>query len=44
MLELVLLTLNGKNFKCECGCNCFIKILKNIYQCNLCGKVYEGIE
>ena len=42
-IKLVLLTLNGKNFKCKCGANIFIKHNKNIYICNACGNIYEGV-
>lgn len=37
--------INGKNFKCRCGCNVFHKPYidePHIYQCNVCDTQYEG--
>ena len=42
LVESVLLYLNGKNFKCECGSNVFTKYENNIYKCHCCGNIYEG--
>ena len=39
--ELVLISLNGKPFKCSCGANVFLKY-DNTYICNCCKKEYEG--
>ena len=35
---------NGKTFRCPCGCNVFHKEEDpNIYICNSCNAKYEGI-
>ncbi len=39
--ETVMPRVNGKPFRCECGCNVFTK-LDNFYRCNACSLEYEG--
>lgn len=36
--------IDGKAFRCECGCNVFRKsaIVTNRYKCNSCGATYIG--
>lgn len=38
--EDVLLCVNGKLFKCKCGCNVFTYIAISTFKCNLCGREY----
>lgn len=37
---------DGKFFRCECGCNVFRQLLRRLprfmYKCNSCRAVYEG--
>ena len=42
----VLCMIEGKPFRCECGCNVFRKLLKepHKYVCNSCGAVYTGVK
>lgn len=42
IFDLVLITINGQNFKCKCGSNVFKEYKNKIYICNCCGKIYEG--
>lgn len=37
--------IDGKSFRCECGCNVFKKLVQrpNIFVCNGCANRYEGI-
>ena len=41
----LMLRLDGKPFRCECGCNVFKQIGRDSghYRCNACGTIYEGI-
>jgi len=39
---VTIIKVNGKGFRCSCGCNVFIKIDKTKYKCNVCGKVFKG--
>lgn len=44
-LENFTVSINGKNFKCSCGCNVFHKpddTKLELYQCNACGTQYQG--
>jgi hypothetical protein len=39
----VMLQIEGKSFRCECGCNVFRKELNGtLYKCNACGSLYNG--
>jgi hypothetical protein len=42
--EDVIVRIQGKIFRCPCGCNVFRHPdgLPNIYRCNSCGNEYEG--
>lgn len=33
---------NGKPFRCECGCNVFKELDNLQYRCNACSSVYQG--
>ena len=37
----ILVSMNGKDFKCDCSCNVFSKTNKNAYICHGCGNVYK---
>ena len=44
-LENFMISINGKNFACSCGCNVFHKpdnTRLEIYKCNSCGHEYSG--
>lgn len=34
--------INGKVFRCTCGCNVFTKYKEAMYRCNACGTDYIG--
>lgn len=40
----ILVSVNEKDFKCDCGGNVFSKTNKNTYICHGCGNVYETEE
>jgi len=33
--------IDGKLFRCNCGCNVFAKLSENRYRCNMCKSEYE---
>lgn len=37
-----MLKVDGKPFRCECGCNVFTKVSDVRYECNACEQLYEG--
>lgn len=37
-----LITIDGKNFKCTCGCNVFTHYEDDIFICHCCGKEFKG--
>ena len=40
----VLIEVDGKSFRCDCGCNVFHhpELKPEIYECNACGARYKG--
>lgn len=38
----VMVKIDGKTFRCECGANVFHKDEDGLYVCNGCSLVYEG--
>jgi len=38
----VMCFINGKSFRCECGCNVFTKVGDLKYRCNACEARYTG--
>lgn len=44
MNEDSIVKINEKSFRCDCGCNVFRKLIRNLnkYKCNSCGVVYLG--
>lgn len=41
---MIFLTGKKKSFRCECGCNVFIRLgeVGERYRCNACPREYEG--
>lgn len=37
-----IIKVNGKSFRCECGCNVFRKSADDRYICNSCNAAYLG--
>ena len=40
--KFVMPRVNGKTFRCECGCNVFTEIGPLKYRCNGCRALYQG--
>ena len=40
--DQVMCRINGKYFRCECGCNVFTKLGEFKYKCNSCNATYSG--